>query len=208
MANTFRKIYKKTGNSGSSSDYQLVGNVGVNGVELDIMKGATSGADGEIGLVPKPVMGQESGYVLAGNGTFSSLNEMIKNDTSFGPLEHRNGTGCDVFFNDVIVIIHVRALLTNPQHDQFTDKIILPEGIYAYQHRAVFLIFPLMDEYWRPLEKDIYLSFSNRVGNGDYRNAKTMFRDSVSFTGKCEAVATLVFDRESFSIDNGPGTVA
>ena len=133
MANTFRKIYKKTGNSGSSSDYQLVGNVGVNGVELDIMKGASSSSDGEIGLVPKPVMGQESGYVLTGNGTFSSLNEMIKNDTSFGPLEHRNGTGCDVFFNDVIVMIHVRALLTNPQHDQFTDKIILPEGLFLIE---------------------------------------------------------------------------
>ena len=42
MANTFRKVYRKTGNSGSASDYQLVGNVGVDGVELDIMKGATS----------------------------------------------------------------------------------------------------------------------------------------------------------------------
>ena len=51
LANTFRKIYKKTGSSGTSSDYQLVGNIGVDGVELDIMKGATSGADGEIGLV-------------------------------------------------------------------------------------------------------------------------------------------------------------
>ena len=57
LANTFRKIYKKTGNSGSSSDYQLVGNIGVNGVELDIMKGASSSTDGELGLVPKPTKG-------------------------------------------------------------------------------------------------------------------------------------------------------
>ena len=54
MANTFRKIYKKTGNSGSSSDYELVGNIGVNGVELDVMKGATLESNREIGLVPKP----------------------------------------------------------------------------------------------------------------------------------------------------------
>ena len=47
MANTFRKVYKKTGNSGSSSDYQLVGNIGVNGVELDIMKGAASSSAGD-----------------------------------------------------------------------------------------------------------------------------------------------------------------
>ena len=63
LANTFRKIYKKTGNSGSSSDYQLVGNIGVNGVELDIMKGATSEADGEIGLVPKPTSGSSERYL-------------------------------------------------------------------------------------------------------------------------------------------------
>ena len=72
MANTFRKIYKKTGNSGSSSDYQLVGNVGVNGVELDIMKGATSSADGEIGLVPKP--------------TSSDIKMVLKSDGTWGPI--------------------------------------------------------------------------------------------------------------------------
>ena len=54
LANTFRKIYKKTGSSGTSADYTLVGNVGVDGVELDIMKGATLDSEGEIGLVPKP----------------------------------------------------------------------------------------------------------------------------------------------------------
>ena len=54
MANTFRKIYKKTGSTGTSADYTLVGNVGVDGVELDIMKGATLDSEGEIGLVPKP----------------------------------------------------------------------------------------------------------------------------------------------------------
>ena len=72
MANTFRKIYKKTGNSGTSSDYQLVGNIGVNGVELDIMKGASSSTDGELGLVPKPSAGSSERY-LSANGTFKSI---------------------------------------------------------------------------------------------------------------------------------------
>ena len=54
MANTFRKVYKKTGNSGNDADYELIANVGVNGVDLDIMKGASSSTDGELGLVPKP----------------------------------------------------------------------------------------------------------------------------------------------------------
>ena len=70
MANTFRKIYKKTSITGTSSDYQLVGNVGVDGVELDIMKGATSGADGEIGLVPKPTMGTANRYLRC-DGTWA-----------------------------------------------------------------------------------------------------------------------------------------
>lgn len=76
MSNTFRKIYKKTGNSGSSSDYQLVGNVGVNGVELDLMKGATTEADGEIGLVPKPTAGQEN-YLLSGGGVWLPQNSIL-----------------------------------------------------------------------------------------------------------------------------------
>lgn len=208
MANTFRKVYKKTGNSGSSSDYQLVGNVGVNGVELDIMKGASSSSDGEIGLVPKPVTGQESGYVLAGNGTFSSLNEMIKNDTSFGPLERRTGTGCEVFFNDAIVMISLNATITNPQHDQFSSAIILPEGIYGLRHMAVFMVFPILNQYWMPLERDVYISFSNRDGNGDYRNAKLHFKDATNITGTVNLVHTMVFDRSMFSIDEGPGSVA
>ena len=80
MANTFRKIYKKTGNSGSTSDYQLVGNVGVNGVELDIMKGASSSADGEIGLVPKPTAGQQN-RILTGNGTFQTVKSILTSES-------------------------------------------------------------------------------------------------------------------------------
>ena len=78
MANTFRKIYKKTGNSGSSSDYELVGNIGVNGVELDIMQGASSGADGEIGLVPKPTSGQQN-MVLTGDGDWKDAFSLMSN---------------------------------------------------------------------------------------------------------------------------------
>ena len=76
MANTFRKVYKKTGNSGSAADYQLVGNIGVNGVELDTMKGATSSVDGEIGLVPKPTKGQQD-YLLSGGGVWLPQNSIL-----------------------------------------------------------------------------------------------------------------------------------
>lgn len=77
MANTFRKIYKKTGNNGNDNDYQLIANVGVNGVDLDIMKGASSSTAGEIGLVPKPASGQENS-LLVGDGTWKQLNDVAK----------------------------------------------------------------------------------------------------------------------------------
>ena len=85
MANTFRKIYKKTGNNGNDSDYQLIGNVGVNGVELDIMKGATSEADGEIGLVPKSISGSSERY-LSANGTFKEIDGYEQLKTNVGDL--------------------------------------------------------------------------------------------------------------------------
>lgn len=72
MANTFRKVYKKTGNNGNESDYQLIANVGVTGVDLDLMKGATTGADGELGLVPKPVSGKSNRY-LSSDGTWKTI---------------------------------------------------------------------------------------------------------------------------------------
>lgn len=70
VANTFRKIYKKTGNSGSDADYELIANVGVNGIDLDLMKGATTKADGEIGLVPKPSAGTINRYLRC-DGTWA-----------------------------------------------------------------------------------------------------------------------------------------
>ena len=61
---------KKTGNSGSDADYELIANVGVNGIDLDIMKGATTKADGEIGLVPKPSAGTINRYLRC-DGTWA-----------------------------------------------------------------------------------------------------------------------------------------
>ena len=85
MANTFRKVYKKTGNSGSAADYQLVGNIGVGGVELDIMKGATSSVDGQIGLVPKPLTGEEN-YILTGDGVWNQIDEILNESVVINEL--------------------------------------------------------------------------------------------------------------------------
>ena len=76
MANTFRKIYKKTRSTGTSADYELTGVVGVDGIELDIMKGSTSDINGEIGLVPKPIAGQED-YVLTGSAEWKEVLSLL-----------------------------------------------------------------------------------------------------------------------------------
>ena len=94
MANTFRKVYKKTGSTGSSSDYQLVGNVGVNGVKLDIMKGATNSSAGEIGLVPKPDMG-DTKLFLKSSGIWDYIfpvGSVYFNDRNTNPSEYFGGT--------------------------------------------------------------------------------------------------------------------
>ena len=126
MANTFRKVYKKTGNSGTSSDYQLVGNIGVNGIELDIMKGATSSVDGQIGLVPKPTKGQEN-YLLQGNSVWVSPDSVINNSSITDKIFHYSeyvihnrmilDGSADIYFRRInnICVIYFYGVFTIPQ---------------------------------------------------------------------------------------------
>ena len=111
MANTFRKIYKKTGNNGNDSDYQLIANVGVNGVDLDIMKGATEESEGEIGLVPKAEIGKTNRY-LASNGLWKTLT-----------------------FNDVIFQKKSVSCAYNT-HTRVNELIIEEPGLYIIFFRA------------------------------------------------------------------------
>ena len=64
------KFYRKISNKGDTSDYELVGSIGVNGIPLDIMKGADTTTDGEIGLVPKPTKGNSNRF-LRSDGTWA-----------------------------------------------------------------------------------------------------------------------------------------
>ena len=64
------KFYRKISNKGDTSDYELVGSIGVNGIPLNIMKGADTTTDGEIGLVPKPTKGNSNRF-LRSDGTWA-----------------------------------------------------------------------------------------------------------------------------------------
>ena len=71
MANTFTKVYKKTANNGNAEDYTLIAQVGVGGVPLQVMAGATSSSPGVQGLVPAPTSAQREMF-LRGDGTWTA----------------------------------------------------------------------------------------------------------------------------------------
>ena len=195
MANTFRKVYKKTGNSGTSSDYQLVGNIGVNGVELDIMKGSSSSTDGELGLVPKPTKGQEN-YVLTGNGKFTKISTAIDND-NYWSLTSIDGTGCYVRYDrsTVFITLNARGVFKT---DTRTKLIILPESIVACSS-LVFQSVPVMNQNWYPNGNIAHLDFSNRYeATTKYRNPT--IRLLTESTSTLQLVGTLAFPRNYFMI--------
>jgi len=72
MANTFRKLQKRIENKDGSYTYEPISYIGVNDVPLDVMRGASSSADGEIGLVPKPTKGNQNKF-LSASGEWLSI---------------------------------------------------------------------------------------------------------------------------------------
>ena len=148
MANTFRKIYKKTGNSGSASDYQLVGNVGVDGVELDIMKGATSSADGEIGLVPKPTS-SDIKMVLKSDGTWGPIfpvGAIYLSATNTNPSEYFGGTWERISKGQFIVGV-------NEDDDDFASY-----GLTGGEKEVTLTVneMPVHGHVWQPKNMSIY----------------------------------------------------
>lgn len=77
--NTFRNLYKKVGDNGNESDYELISTIGIEGIPLSIMQGATKESNGEIGVVPKPMKGEERS-LLTGAGTWETINTIIGNN--------------------------------------------------------------------------------------------------------------------------------
>ena len=202
MANTFRKVYKKTGNSGSDADYELIANVGVNGVDLDIMKGATSSVDGELGLVPKPTKGQEN-FVLTGGGTFDSIGNILSN-ANYNKYVYRAGTGCEVMFDDYWVVIFINARVPEGTATlSYLQTIILPEYTVS-DADAVTMNIPVLSTSWRPFNSVIRLSFSDTIRNANI----TLPMESTQTQATIHLAGTYIFPRAWFRIDEGiPGTV-
>ena len=206
MANTFRKIYKKTGNSGNDSDYQLIANVGVNGVDLDIMKGATSSVDGELGLVPKPTRGQEN-FILTGGGTFDSIGNILSNANydNYNKCVYRTGTGCDVRFDDHWVVIFINARVpSGTTSSSYLQTIILPEYTVS-DSDAVTMSIPVLSTSWRPFNSVVRLSFSDNIRNANI----TLPMESTQTQAAIHLTGSYIFPRPWFNIDEEgiPGTV-
>ena len=78
MADIINKFYRKVANNGNDSDYELVGTIGVNGIELDILQGCTESANGQQGLVPAPSAGYQN-RILTGDATWKTINTLLSN---------------------------------------------------------------------------------------------------------------------------------
>ena len=72
------KFYKKIANNGNGGDYELVGTIGVNGIELTVLQGCSASANGQQGLVPAPAAGYQN-RILTGDATWKTVNTLLSN---------------------------------------------------------------------------------------------------------------------------------
>ena len=78
MADIINKFYRKIANNGNDSDYELVGTIGVNGIELAVLQGCSASANGQQGLVPAPSAGHQD-RILTGDATWKTINTLLSN---------------------------------------------------------------------------------------------------------------------------------
>ena len=78
MADIINKFYRKIANNGNDSDYELVGTIGVDGVELAILRGCSADASGQQGLVPAPASGYQD-RILTGDAAWKTINTLLSN---------------------------------------------------------------------------------------------------------------------------------
>ena len=78
MSTVINKFYRKIANNGNDGDYELVGTIGVNGIELGVMQGATGDSAGQQGLVPAPAAGYQN-RILTGDATWKTVNTLLSN---------------------------------------------------------------------------------------------------------------------------------
>ena len=72
------KFYRKIANNGNDGDYELVGTIGVNGIELAVLQGCSASANGQQGLVPAPASGYQN-RILTGDATLKTVNTLLSN---------------------------------------------------------------------------------------------------------------------------------
>ena len=129
------------GNSGNESDYELVSTVGVGGVKLAILQGASESTDGEIGLVPKPLKGQEK-YILTGDGNWSAVGPLLSSLNYvepielIGPVKAPSGTTIEIpngrmfteYYYLLVVFFHLDPF--NYSNYYFSKQFLIPDYMF------------------------------------------------------------------------------
>ena len=78
MADIINKFYRKIANNGNDGDYELIGTIGINGIELAVLQGCSASANGQQGLVPAPAPGYQN-RILTGDATWKTINTLLSN---------------------------------------------------------------------------------------------------------------------------------
>ena len=126
------------------------------------MKGATSGADGEIGLVPKPTSGDVHS-ILTGDGIWNSLDTIIDNSEKYTALKTfidnmpiiRAGTL--IFKNESGIPINGYAIFKNENLNEMF-------GVTNASHTNSFLIFMNGDHSAGLVDRDFYTYYTSSGG--------------------------------------------
>ena len=110
-------------------------------------------------------------------------------------LKYAEGTGCNVFYNNSVVFIHLNVSGITAANDEIITKIVLPDGISVKLYRPVWILANLMGSNWIPTNEAIYLSF------GDAHTLKSpAFRVKSGSVSNATIAGTYVFPRDLFDI--------
>lgn len=80
-------------------------------------------------------------------------------------MSFRGGIGCDVWYNDAVVLLRINVTgLTAKSGDIVTDKIVLPTGVTLRGNMDINILISAMSNAWNPTGQIIYIAFTGSTG--------------------------------------------
>lgn len=108
-------------------------------------------------------------------------------------MKVKQGLGCEVYYNDAIVIIYIAATGIHQESGALSSFIALPEDV-ALIRNEIYITTDVLNAYWIPAGISAYIGFSKGV-----RNATINFTNSQAAISEV-IVGPHVFPRSFFDI--------